>query len=224
MLFSTKNKLRRQSGTARQQAKLTSQAHSGPATQRKSEALQSLARTATPPRITRHRTRWRFGEDLPGAGGANTEELPRLKQDPYPETLPGKIFQSPLVAAVDPAGRSATSWALRRGVTRPQLHLDNPILRTKADQGDFRNVRDQRSYAHRQGAEAARATSVLRSKITAGKNHQMCARTIEMSWFPPLEVSGSKDGLDIDERTRSETDRRIEMSYSRPIEISQVRF
>ncbi len=28
----------------------------------------------------------------------------------------------------------------------------------------------------------------------------MCARTLEMSWFRPLEMSGFKDGLDFDER------------------------
>jgi hypothetical protein len=37
-----------------------------------------------------------------------------------------------------------------------------------------------------------------------------CSRPLEMSWFRPLEVSGSKDGLDIDERARSETDRSVE--------------
>jgi hypothetical protein len=31
-----------------------------------------------------------------------------------------------------------------------------------------------------------------------------------MSWSRPLEVTGSKDGMDIDERTRSEADRSVE--------------
>ena len=66
------------------------------------------------------------------------------------------------------------------------------------------------------GAEAARATSVLRSNTPAGKNHQMCARTIEMSYPRPIEMSDSASkprawearvGLGDDERTRSATDR-----------------
>lgn len=38
----------------------------------------------------------------------------------------------------------------------------------------------------------------------------VCRRPLEMSWFRPIEVSGSKDGLDIDERARSEADRSVD--------------
>ena len=39
---------------------------------------------------------------------------------------------------------------------------------------------------------------------------QNCRRSLEMSGPRPLEMSGSKDGMDVDERTRSETDRSVE--------------
>ena len=38
----------------------------------------------------------------------------------------------------------------------------------------------------------------------------ICRRSLEMSCPCPLEMSGSKDGLDFYERTRSETDRSVE--------------
>ena len=37
--------------------------------------------------------------------------------------------------------------------------------------------------------------------------NKICRRSLEMSCSRPLEMSGSKDGLDHDERTRSRTDR-----------------
>ena len=37
-----------------------------------------------------------------------------------------------------------------------------------------------------------------------------CSRPLEMSWSRSLELSGSKDGMDIDERARSEADRSAE--------------
>jgi hypothetical protein len=36
-----------------------------------------------------------------------------------------------------------------------------------------------------------------------------------MSWFHPLELSGSEDGMDIDERARSKADRCIDGSAGR---------
>ena len=77
------------------------------------------------------------------------------------------------------ASPKSRTW--NAGATGFQPHLDHPGDMAKADQLNFRNVRDQRSLAHRRGTEIARATSVLRLNAVAGKNHQMCARTYFLS-------------------------------------------
>ena len=84
----------------------------------------------------------------------------------------------PVLVATRQNGPGYTSEFICHGTARLQPHLDGSEHAAEADQLNFSNSRDQRSWAHRQGAKIARATSVLRFSMPAGKSHQMCARTI----------------------------------------------
>ena len=206
-------KLPQQSRPAGQQAKTLSKLGSSSTTQGKREPTQSFARPTTSSSIASRCTRQRFRKDLAPAPRLHAEEPSRTETDDDRQTVPGQICQASNVSAMNSSRRCSTRGTCGADTARLQPHLDRAEHAAEADQLDFRNSRDQRSWAHRQGAKVARATSVLRSNRQSAKNHQMCARTVEMSCSRSLELSGSRDGMDTDERARSEADRSSKQNW-----------
>ena len=103
--------------------------------------------------------------------------------------MPRQVGQTPNVSAMRLLSGCPASRTLGRDTTRLQPHLDRTRDTAKADQLDFGNIRDQRSLTHRRGTEIARADYFLRLNAIAEKNHQMCARTVEVSGFCKVELS-----------------------------------
>ena len=122
------------------------------------------------------RTRQRLSKDLAPATQLHTEEPSCLQVNHHRNAVPWQVRQPPHVSAMHLSRGSSTSRTGGGDTARLQPHLDHPSDAAKADQLDLRDIRDQRSLAHRRGTEIARATSVLRLRTPAGKHHQIRAK------------------------------------------------
>ena len=181
-----------------QQPKTACQTSSGTASQSQGEPVQGFARSAASSCIAGGCSGQPLGEDLLSATITDTEELTRLKQD-HPPADPPRADPPACVDSDYGLGemlfhmpgrwRSCDRFAAPSRSRHPSRE-DRP--------GPLPRCSGPGILASSAGAEAARATSVLRSKTPAGKNHQMCARTVEMSPLCQVEMS-YKDGLGSDE-------------------------
>jgi len=88
--------------------------------------------------------------------------------------------------------------------------IDAHLIDVEVDFSQIKLDKEQFSTVGLPDAAVRESRDRVRSAIKNSGFEIPCSRPLEMSWFRPLEVSGSKDGLDIDERARSETDRSVE--------------
>jgi len=119
-----------------------------------------------------------FGEGLAGTSRGRAAELPSLNMQRDWAALPGQVAKTPLILAMDTAGRCAAARAGRCG--RPWLGDDGDVVRSGQDLHNGQARRDQRQQTLGQGrlsTQEERSSHVLTRPRNDDQLHAKCGRT-----------------------------------------------